>query len=190
MLAPPSHISTTKINSVALKGQLTRDSTALQMLCRNSEQAKVALLIFTLAVPHTSKSRSLIKALGQHRAQGEWLTGGDEGQVLQAQRNVPSSPDLYLPRKWESKYSTLHSSCTHHHPATCLWLKQNTAEAEAYETSEGFEAEATERMLFESLPERRNQTNAIFFLPVRNLFFGLLKKNYSKTKLCSETSAC
>lgn len=44
-------------------------------------------------------------------------------------------------------------------------------------------------MLFESLPERRNQTNAIFFLPVRNLFFGLLKKIYSKPKLCSETSA-
>lgn len=96
MLAPPSHISTTKINSVALKGQLTRGSTALQMLCRNSEQAKVALLIFTLAVPHTSKGRSLIKALGQRRAQGEWLTGGDEGQILQAQRNVPSSPGLYL----------------------------------------------------------------------------------------------
>lgn len=147
MLAPPSHISTRKISSAALKGQLARGSTTLQMLCRTSEHAKVALLIFALAMPHTGKGTSLIKALGQW-FRGEWPLVGMKGRSCKLRGMSPVHQVFTYPANGNLNTAPgIPLAPTSTQPRAC-GSNKTVQKLRPQETSDGFEAEATEMACF------------------------------------------
>lgn len=170
-LPSPSHISTRKIN-FSLRAthpwHLCHKDTWQSLRAGQS----VSPSIYTSDASHW-QSHELQNSFRAAQGMVWGACWWDKEQVLQAQRTVSCWPCLYLPGRWEFRYSTSHFPCTRQWmPSTCGTLKP-LQKLWSKDTSEGFEAEATATLLFESSWEGRKPKERLFSFAIA---ISLIKK--------------